>query len=624
MKSIIRYGILAIALICFSNVGIAQKKNKKKAKTTISSKKKKKASKKTSPKKKQKTSKKSSTRKKQTIKKRPTIANYIVNDTTKQVATISSLPIKKISTDSIPEKVVTIISAFKPQLKNVAKIGFLNATAIVDTNTVTLTYQVPSQNLSFQYQPIALVPRAIKIDSILKIRQSANVKIGMGNYFNQLIQIEGSLVDLKAQQHHISFLNESIAGTHPIQKWNAIGMHYNGALSLSNQKQLNTQVYFNQSNRYRYGLVPDSTNLPVNNFEQKLILFGANFSLANKQVSSKSFRYDPILKLNHSQLMDQASNVTVDLNSPMYYIINNTTKLHADLNISFNQYNPTNKLSNQNTIIQIDPSLEIFKSNYKLNIGVRPTIANGDFALYPKIEMTKQLKDTNFVLDAGWYTSITNNQFIQLIGQNHWIAAPNSMPISSMEKKYINVQVTANKRLNYGFNMALNDYRELPFFNPSLQNNNPIQEGLKFDVIFEKRAIAIELNGNLRYQFSDKLLWKNQFKYIQFNLIRENTQAWGILPFEFNSQLNWILNKKLLLDASSQFWTGAKTSTGLGEAYQLNNTFVLNAGMQYTISDHWTLWGKGENLLDQQYQRWANYPSLGVQFVAGIQYKFRK
>jgi hypothetical protein len=198
------------------------------------------------------------------------------------------------------------------------------------------------------------------------------------------------------------------------------------------------------------------------------------------------------------------------------------------------------------------------------------------------------------------------------------------MPISSKENKYFNVQVTVSKRLNYGFNMALNDYRELPFFNQTRLLNNPIQEGLKFDVLFEKRAIAIELVGNLRYQFSDKLLWKNNFKYIQFNLIRENTQAWGILPFEFNSQLNWVYNKKLQIDASGQFWTGSKTSAGLGNAYQLNNTFVLNAGMQYSISDQWTFWGKGENLLNQQYQRWANYPSLGVQIVAGIQYKFRK
>ncbi len=612
MKSMIRYGLLAIALICFSNMGIAQKKNKKKAKTTISAKKKKKSTKKTT------------TRKKQSVKKRPSVAIYKVVDTISPLRPITSLPFKNYTIDSIPEKVVTIVSAFKPQLKNVAKIGFLNATAVVDTNSVLLSYQVPSQNLSFQYQPIALVPRAIKIDSLNAIKQSANLKIGMGNYFNQFIQLEGALVDQKAQQHHVSILNESIAGPHPIQKWNSIGLNYNGSYSMNKNKVLNTQVYFNQSNRYRYGLVPDSTILPLKNFEQKLTVIGANFSLINNQVASDEFNYAPILKFNHSNLINQANNLVIDLYSPIMYSLKNSIKLHADFNFSYNQYNQVNRNSINNTIFQFDPSLELNKTQYRLNIGVRPTIANGDFALYPKIELTKKLKDTNYILDAGWNTSVNNNQLMQLIGQNHWISAPSSMPISSKENKYLNVQVTVSKRLNYGFNMALNDYRELPFFNQTKQMNNPIQEGLKFDVLFEKRAIAIELVGNLRYQFSDKILWKNNFKYIQFNLIRENTQAWGILPFEFNSQLNWVFNKKLLLDAAGQFWSGSKTSAGLGNAYQLNNTFVLNAGMQYTISDQWTFWGKGENLLDQQYQRWANYPSLGIQILAGIQYKFRK
>ena len=617
MKSIIRYGLLAIALICFSNMGIAQKKNKKKAKTTISSKKKKNSS------------KKISSKKKKTVQKSPISTTYVIPEskiakTNEQLVPITNILFKNNTIDTIPEKVVTIVSAFRPQLKNLAKIGFVNATAIVDTNSVALSYQVPSQNLSFQYQPIALVPRAIKIDPMLKITRSANFKIGMGNYFNQIIQLEGSYVDLKDQEHQIRILNESIAGSHPIQKWNTIGLNYIGTLSLNKNKHLYTQFFLNQSNRYRYGLVPDTTILPIKNFEQKFTVIGVNFSLANNQVSSKPFSYSPILKLNHSQLFDQAKNISIDLNSPIDYRFNNDFKIQTDFNFSYNQYLPTNRISVQNTIFQLAPSFIINKEKFQLNLGIRPTLANGEFAIYPKFELTKQLKDTNYILQAGWLTNITNNQLIQLMGQNHWISAPTDLPISSLEKKYINVHVTVNKRLNYGFNMAFNDYREMPFFNQSKSMNNPIQEGLKFDVLFEKRAIAIEINGDFRYQLSDKLLWKNHFKYIQFNLIRENTQAWGILPFEFNSHFNWVFNRNIQFDASGQFWTGAKTSAGLGNAYKLNNTFVLNAGMQYAISDHWTFWGKGENLLDQQYQRWANYPSLGVQFVAGIQYKFRK
>ena len=228
------------------------------------------------------------------------------------------------------------------------------------------------------------------------------------------------------------------------------------------------------------------------------------------------------------------------------------------------------------------------------------------------------------MIQAGWKTILNNNSITQLFTQNHWITAPTNLAITTNESKYVQLNVSANKRLQYSFNLALNDYRDLPFFNQTKLMNNPMQEGLKFDVLFEKRAIAIELKGDFRYQFSDKLLWKNHFKYIQFNLIRENEQAWGILPLELNSQFNWNMSKKLNFDAAAQFWTGSKTNSGNAASYQLNNTFVLNAGMQYELTKNWSFWAKGDNLLNQQYQRWANYPSLGIQFIAGIQYKFIK
>ena len=55
--------------------------------------------------------------------------------------------------DTVPEKVVSILSAFKPQLRNVAKISFTTATAQTDTTSLNLNFDLPSQNLSFQYQP---------------------------------------------------------------------------------------------------------------------------------------------------------------------------------------------------------------------------------------------------------------------------------------------------------------------------------------------------------------------------------------------------------------------------------------------------------------------------------------
>jgi hypothetical protein len=639
MKLLIRSTLICFVLFSFSSIGFTQKQSKTKAASSAQVKKKKANKNPINKKKVSKKKTKKSSNKKTVSKKYSTKRNNsrILNTNDFAIAQSNSAPVlvNQLTTlqsntvqlqlkDTTPEKVVTIVSSFKPQLKHVAKIGFMNATALVDTNTVQLSYQVPSQNLSFQYQPIALVPRAIKRDSSILDKQSTQIKIGMGNYFNQLIQAQSTLIDHKNLMHSFNVKNESIQGDHPIQQWKNLKLGYMGGVVINKQQSIQTQLYYNNSNRFRYGLVPDTTKLPLSNFEQKFTEIGANFTFINNSIKVHKIYFQPLMKINYSNLHDQANNLAVDFKSPIHFKFKNSIDFHSDINLSYNQYSLKNKFKEDNYFIQLDPAIFLKIKHFNLNMGIRPTYANNDFNLYPKFEVSKTLKDTNINLNAGWKTSLTNNQLVQVFGQNHWIIAPDALPITTTETKYFKVAIAASKRLNYGFNMALNDYRELPFFNMTRSLNNPLSEGLKFDVIFEKRAIAIELQGDFKYQFSDQLFWKSNFKYIQFSLIRENDQAWGVIPFELNTQLNWNLKPRLSFDANGQFWTGAKTSSNLTNAYQLNNTFVLNAGMQYLLSNHWTFWAKGDNLLNQQYQRWANYPSLGVQFLAGIQYKFSK
>jgi flagellar assembly factor FliW len=356
-------------------MGISQKKNKKKAKTSIGSK---------------KTFKKSSSSKKKNKKKskktKPTTKRYTNNFKTNpsvkqdQNLVLNDLPSKINISDTTPEKVVTIVSAFKPQLKNIAKIGFTNATALVDTNTVALAYKVPSQNLSFQYQPISLIPRAIKKDSLVSNKQIISFKIGVGNYMNQFIQAQTSLIDSKNQNHSFNIKNESIAGGHPIQRWSSLNFNYLNALNLNQNKQINSQIILNQSNRYRYGLVPDTTKLPLSNFEQKFTIVGARFSLSNRNLKNNFIELLPILELNNENLHNQAKNLTVNFTTPINFNFKNKLVLQNDFRFSFNQYNLTNKTSAQNYFVQIDPSVNLKIKQFQLNMGVRPTILNGEFA----------------------------------------------------------------------------------------------------------------------------------------------------------------------------------------------------------------------------------------------------
>jgi outer membrane receptor protein involved in Fe transport len=145
-----------------------------------------------------------------------------------------------------------------------------------------------------------------------------------------------------------------------------------------------------------------------------------------------------------------------------------------------------------------------------------------------------------------------------------------------------------------------------------------------YNALFEKEASTIELAANLRYQFSDKLLILNNFKYIQFNSLLENAKPWGILPMELDSKINLLPNSKWNIAGSVKFWTGATMLNDKKLPVDMKNAFVLNAMVQYKLTSNWSTWVKGENLLDRPYERWLDYPSLGVQILGGVVYSFRK
>ena len=152
---------------------------------------------------------------------------------------------------------------------------------------------------------------------------------------------------------------------------------------------------------------------------------------------------------------------------------------------------------------------------------------------------------------------------------------------------------------------------------------NLLNNGLYYNSIFENNASTIQFDANLRYQFSDHLLITNNLKYIQFNSLEQNIKPWGILPLEVNSKITWSPNKNFQLNGNLNYFTGATLYNEFAIPYDLDNALVLNASMSYKLTPRFTAWVKGDNLLDKPYQRWSNYPSLGVQLIAGVVYSFK-
>ncbi|MEN9700951.1 MAG: hypothetical protein RIR55_254 [Bacteroidota bacterium] len=611
MKHLIKYILLVAVVFCLALKVDAQKKRKNT----------KKVSNKTATKTKAKKTAKGG--KKKTVELNSTTEKPIAN------IDATSNNVKKteaVKLDSVPEKVVTILSDFKPQLKNLAKINFNNATVQNDTTTLHIDYNVPSQNLTFHYKPISLVPRSYRADTLIHANNNGSLKLGFGNYLQREIDANYNFVDAYDNNHSFNLYNNAYNGLHHLQSLNEIGFNYLNSIYINADNRIISKLYYKQSERNRYGMVPDSTLFPITNYKQNYYLTGGSISWMNENKNNNNMHYKPILSFEHFEGFTGATNNWVELKNNLSIIYKNGINFNIDVDYSYNQLNAKqNNVDNNknNSYLSLMPSIELNKFNSDIDLGVSPTILNGKFNLFPLVAFKRKLADSNYIFKAGWNTQVLNNQYTTLVTTNPWINVPTNIDITTNDKKYIEVQINAGKRLDYGFNFSLNNYKNLPLFN-RVTNVNPLYNGLMYNALFEKEASTIELAANLRYQFSDKLLILNNFKYIQFNSLLENAKPWGILPMELDSKINWLPNSKWNIAGSVKFWTGATMLNDKKLPVDMKNAFVLNAMVQYKLTSNWSTWVKGENLLDRPYERWLDYPSLGVQILGGVVYSFRK
>ncbi|MCE2655596.1 MAG: hypothetical protein LW602_03965 [Sediminibacterium sp.] len=556
-----------------------------------------------------------------------------IEDIVKQVPL--DIPVMR---DTAPTKVVSILSAFKPQLKSAVKINFNNASPIIDTQTMQYSYQVPSQNLSFSYRPIALNPLAMVLASPANLVGNTNVKVGFGNYLYQFLSINFINNGPKTISN-LGISTESSEGVHHLQKFRISKFDYQGNLLLNDSSSLLTHVFANQNQFYRYGLVPDTLSLPTSNYLQKLTNVGASVVFLNKYKPSSVFTYRPKLNFSHLSDVQNKSNTYIAITSPMSYQMNKEMLFNFDVNFSYSHFN--SYTSSSNTLLRFDPSLNLNKWKLKILVGVSPVYKSDGFKLYPNIQLQHNLKDTAWIIKAGWINQTTNTQYGDLLNENPWITLPVNLTIMSQDKQFLKFEVNASKHLQYGFGLSLNRYVNLPFYTKEplaiaaylpgsaasgLTYSNRVAYGLKYYTLFESKANTIDLEANLHYQFSDQFSIDNHLKYTQFNYIKDNEKPWGFVPVKFNSTFYWQANKKLLIDGSFNFMSGIEAITE-GSSYvskTLNPITLLNAGLSYKLSVPWKIWVKSLNLLNSQYQRWADYPALGVQINAGVVYSFYK
>ena len=97
------------------------------------------------------------------------------------------------------------------------------------------------------------------------------------------------------------------------------------------------------------------------------------------------------------------------------------------------------------------------------------------------------------------------------------------------------------------------------------------------------------------------------------------SRPWHTLPPEISGSVRWNPIKKLTL--TSDIWTfsgGRYLSRINKEDYKLGSGLDLSLGAEYSFGKKVSGWLNVNNLFNNKYQRWRDFPVYGINFLGGV------
>lgn len=291
------------------------------------------------------------------------------------------------------------------------------------------------------------------------------------------------------------------------------------------------------------------------------------------------------------------------------------------------------------TNVGFQPSIKIQKDDLTVNAGVgffysaAQEQGESKFFIYPQVTGSYRVVGDLMIFYAGLEGGLKQNSYRDFVQENFFVSP--TLMVAPTDQKYdiyvglkgkLANSVSYNIRGSYlnEDNRALfksNGYEELVGF-------EGYQYGNSFNVVYDKLK-TVSFFGELKADFSKNVAFGINGTFSSYSTDVEN-EAWNLPALKLGASLDVNITQKWYA-GTNVFFVGERkdfahfaslTQPTFDTEVTLDSFFDLNAHIGYKHSERLTFFLKGNNLANQDYQRWLNFPVQGIQVLGGANYKF--
>jgi hypothetical protein len=518
--------------------------------------------------------------------------------------------------DTTKRRTINITSTFKPALKNTTKLNFNAEAPLIDTGRPVLIYNLPTQFLSITFQPAGLNPVALPPDTVKIWNNDSYIKLGVGNIHIPYVQAGFSFGDRKKSFFNVFAEGYASKGNMPYQENNLMTASVSGTIKAKNNLEWDGSLGIRGEEFYLYGYQPDTLQFAKTQLQQQFLTFDGQIGLRNTAPTAFGLTYHPNFKISAfgENSSPRASEADMVLALPVQKTLNENFDIDLSFTADITNYSFGN-VSVNNNLYLVSPAVVFHNDNISMHLEMTPSWDQSAFHLLPNFRADYTTDDKRFTLFASLDGYYDKGSFKRFAGINPWLFEPTSLLNTRVTEFFGGFKGSLTQHISYLARAGFSESRNMPLFvDDSLDGKN-------FQIVYEDKLQTFNIHGELSYLQGEDL---NITAALTLNNYHTSSQAkaWGMLPLEFTTTFRWQIMKDLWLKADlwafeGGYWRNYNNIEGSGDG-----GFDINAGVEFRITRQLNLWLQMNNLFNDKYQRWNQYPVYGFNILGGVIFAF--
>ncbi|MFV8392657.1 TonB-dependent receptor [Flavobacterium sp. LB2P6] len=422
-----------------------------------------------------------------------------------------------------------------------------------------------------------------------------------------------------SNQKNVSW-NVDLGYQNQIYNWYGLPENFGSTLTPQNRLALINRINPQQT----YGTISLGGNVVFNeSILNKASLKYNHFSDAFGS-SENRFYAKPSLEFD---VLESAvkTNIIVD------YVGGSFKKNYSNTNTELVKYGFTN--------FGIVPSFVMQEEDWTLNIGaglfysLDNVNSNNKFLVYPQFNASYKVVGDLMIFYAGAEGNLEQNSYMDFVNENPFLSP--TLNIAPTDKQYdvfagLKGKLTNNVSYNIKASYANERNKALFRSNDYTENasNADYGYGNSFQVVYDDMK-TLRFYGELKADFSSAVSFGINGTFSSYTNDFQQ-EAWNLPAIKISSNLDFNITEKWFAGANV-FYVGERkdfqVNTDLVYVVQpgpftLKSYFDVNANVGFKYSDRLTAFARANNITNNAYQKWLNYPVQGFQVILGVNYKF--